>query len=286
MNALAQWAMKGRWQATAAAAGCLAIPLLFWLGAAVQALVILRHGVREGGRVVLWSMLPAIAWTAAGDPTPLLVALGTSALAVSLRQTIRLDWTVILAAGLGIVAYLILPFLLSGVLPLVEDSSQKVVAEALKDEPELLAQLMPLVPPMISGVLAALHVLVIILCLLLGRYWQAKMFNPGGFGTEFKQLRLPLAYSLPALLVSLAAGQLEPSLAGVTPVFTVPLMIAGLALFHGLLTQSKASPGWTVLIYIALFVFGPYMYTLLIFVALLDSLLNIRARLKDTAGNA
>lgn len=284
MKALAQWAMTGRWQATAAAGLSLAVPLLFWIGAAVLALVILRQGFRDGGRVVLWSLLPAVAWLAAGDPTPLLVAVGTSLAAIVLRQLIRLDLAVMTAGVLGIVAYLILPLLLSEVLPQVEQASQNAVTEALQSNPQLLAELQPMVGPMISGVLAALHALVVILCLLLGRYWQSALYNPGGFGQEFKQLRLPLAYSLPVLLVSLAAGQLQPELAGVTPVLSVPLMIAGLALFHGLVTKSRASSNWMVLVYLALVVFGPYMYTLLIFGALLDSIFNLRARLKDTAG--
>ena len=285
MKALAKWAMSGRWQAIVAAGGCLAVPLLFWIGAAILALVVLRQGVREGGRVVLWAVLPAIAWSAIGDPTPLIVAIGTSAMAALLRYSIRLDWSMLLACGLGVLVYLLLPLLLSEVLPQVVVSSETAVSGALKDQPELLAHLQPLIAPMINGVLAALHVLVFILCLLLGRYWQSELYNPGGFGTEFKQLRLPLAFSLPATLVCLTAGQLQPDLAGLTPVLTVPLMIAGLALFHGVVKISQASPNWMLLVYLALMLFGPYMYTLLIFVALLDSLLNIRTRLKDTAGN-
>jgi len=185
---------------------------------------------------------------------------------------------------LGIVVYYLLPSMLPEVLPQVAANSEAAVAEALKNEPELLAQLQPLVSPMISGVLAALHSLVFMLCLLLGRYWQSTFYNPGGFGTEFKQLRLPLVFSLPVILVMFSASQLDPELAGLMPVFTIPLMLAGLALFHGLVTQTKASPTWMVVIYIGIFVLGPYMYTLLIFVACLDSAWNFRARLpKDTA---
>lgn len=284
MKKLAQWAMSGRWQATAAAGACLAFPLLFWLGAAILALVILRHGWQQAGPIVLWSLLPGIAWMAAGDPTPLLAALGTSTLAVVLRGTIRLDWAVMAAAILGIVVYGLMPHLLPEVLPQVVSNSEAAIAEALKEQPDVLVQLQPLVEPMISGVLAALHALVFILCLLLGRFWQSTFYNPGGFGTEFKQLRLPLVFSLPVILVLLSASQLAPELAGIMPVFTIPLMIAGLALFHGLVSITKASPTWMVVIYIGLFVLGPYMYTLLIFVALLDSSFNFRERLKkDTA---
>ncbi|WP_419812116.1 hypothetical protein [Bacterioplanoides sp.] len=233
---------------------------------------------------MLWALLPGIAWLAMGDPTPLLTALGTSALAVMLRSSIRLDWTVMASTVLGIVVYFLLPSMLPDVLPQVASNSEAAIAEALKNEPQLLAQLQPLIGPMISGVLAALHSLVFMLCLLLGRYWQSTFYNPGGFGAEFKQLRLPLAFTLPAMLAVFGANQLDPELAGVMPVFTVPLMLAGLALFHGLVTQTKASPTWMTAVYIGLFVLGPYMYTLLIFVACLDSAWNFRARLpKDTA---
>ena len=72
MKVLAQWAMASRKQATVAAAICLALPMLFWLGSALLVLVVLRHGQREGMLVGLWALLPAIAWFAVGDFTPFL----------------------------------------------------------------------------------------------------------------------------------------------------------------------------------------------------------------------
>ena len=74
MLSIARWAMASRTQATVAAGAALAIPLLFWLGAAIVALVTLRHGAAEGSRVFMWASLPGIAWLAAGDPTPLVSA--------------------------------------------------------------------------------------------------------------------------------------------------------------------------------------------------------------------
>jgi len=283
MKALARWAMDSHRNAIIAAGVCLAVPLLFWIGAAIQALVLLRQGVRDGGQVVLWSLLPAIAWAAMGNISPLVIALGASVLAIILRQTIRLDLTVVVVTVIGIGLYLLLPAVLPELMAAVHSEAQKALLQVYADDPEFSSQLQPLIGPMINGGLAAVHSLVMILCLLLGRYWQSELFNPGGFGREFKQLRLPLVFSLPATLACLFSGQLQPELAGVTPVFTVSLLLAGLALFHGLVTQLRASPTWMVLIYLALFLFGPYMYTLLIFVALLDSILNFRARLKDTA---
>jgi hypothetical protein len=39
---------------------------------------------------------------------------------------------------------------------------------------------------------------------------------------------------------------------------------------------------WLFTFYISVFLFGPYLFTLLIFLALIDSLIDIRSRLKDT----
>ncbi|GGY47438.1 hypothetical protein GCM10011297_20250 [Bacterioplanes sanyensis] len=285
MKALAQWAMSGRTQATVVAGVALAVPLAFWVGAAIIALVILRQGLSEGSQVLMWASLPAITWLAMGDPTPLLTALGTALSALVLRNAIRLDWAISATVLFGIGVYVSLPLLMSEVMPLVVSNSEAAVAEALKSQPEALAQVTPFVAPLISGGLAALFVLIINLCLLLGRYWQSALYNPAGFGTEFKQLRLPAAVAVPSVLVLLMAGQLQPQFAGLVPILTVPLFLAGLALIHGAVAKTAASPIWLTVTYLSLLFFGPYMYTLLIFVALLDSLMDIRARLKDTASD-
>jgi hypothetical protein len=283
MTALAQWAMGSRLRVILVAALLLVIPILFWLGAALLALVILRQGCREGVRVSLWAGLPALAWFAAGDPTPLIMIIGTGLLAMILRSTVRLDLAVLGTVLPGELLYLVLPLLFPDVLPFVIEHTRTSVAESLQSQPDFLARIQPYVGAVVLGGLAALHSLMMVLCLLLARYWQARLYNPGGFGTEFRQLRLPLAFTLPAVLLVFASGQLQPELAGMVPVLTVPMVLAALAMLHGVVNASSAGRGWLLPVYVGLFAFGPYMYTLLIFVAALDSILNIRARLKDTA---
>lgn len=283
MIALARWAMASRRQALIATTACMAFPLLFWLGAALIALVVSREGEKEGRSIAFWAILPTFAWLAMGDATPLVALLGSFFLATIVRQSNRLDWAVMMSAGIGILMYFILPSLMPEVLPLVISNSEAAVAQGLQQRPDVAAQLQPLVAPIVQGVLAALHVLIFILCLLLGRYWHSELDHPGGFGTEFKQLRLSPWYALLVVLAVLSSEQMQPQLVGLLPLLTVPIALVGLAVFHGVVTITKASSTWMVVFYAALFVFGPYMYTLLIFVALLDILLNIRARLKDTA---
>ena len=283
MKSLARWAMSRRLYAFIAVAGTLMVPLLFWIGGALSALIIMRQGVKDGGRVVLWASLPAIAWSAIGDSTALITVIGASLIAVVLRNYQRLDWALLLATGLGVMLFALLPLLYGDVLTAVISEIEGQIMTALTEQPDMAATVQPMVAPVVSGGLAALHVIICILCLFLGRYWQSELYNPKGFGREFNQLRLPLAYSLPAAGLVLFAGALQPSMVGVSVVATVPLFFAGLAVFHGVVSKTRTSSNWLAVLYVAVLVFEPYMYTLLIFVALLDSLTDIRARLKDTA---
>lgn len=283
MKALAQWAMASRKQAMLAVAICFAIPFLFWLGAALLALVILRQGWREGASILAWAGLPALAWLVLGDLTPAVSALGVSLMASVLRQTVRLDYALLVAPALGVGLYFALPLLVPDMLVLLHSSTDEMLAEALKGQTELLAQLKPLIAPMLSGTIAAVHTLVCMLCLLLGRYWQSELYNPDGFGQEFRQLRLPMLYSLSSVLLLLGASVVTPELAGLLPVLTVPMALAALALLHFVVAKKQVGSHWLVLAYAALLMFGPYVYTLLIFVALLDSAMHLRSRLKDTA---
>ena len=53
MQGLAEFIMRGRRQATLVVGLSVAVPLLFWFGAVVLALVLLRRGWSEGMSVVV-----------------------------------------------------------------------------------------------------------------------------------------------------------------------------------------------------------------------------------------
>lgn len=98
MRALAQFVMRGPLQASAVAAVTTAVPLLFWIGAAVVGLVILRLGISQGLNIGLWALLPALGWSWFGqDPTALAVLLQVMLMASVLRTT--LSWERALLGG-------------------------------------------------------------------------------------------------------------------------------------------------------------------------------------------
>ena len=110
MRKLAQYAMRGTKQATIVAVLFAIIPVLFWISAALVALVILRKGYRDGAQVFMWSLLPAIAWWSNGDPTPALTLIGAAGLASVLRYSA--SWAYVLVASL-VAAIVSMPILAS-----------------------------------------------------------------------------------------------------------------------------------------------------------------------------
>ena len=284
MRGLAEYVVKGRSQAVTVAAIAAALPLLFWLSAATIALITLRKGWQEGLHVLLWSSLPAAVWAFwQQDPTALLVMLGTAGMAAVLRQTV--SWVYALLAGVvaGIITSGLLPLLLPDLLAQLVSASQQVLEpmrEQLAEQlpAQLQGQLDVAIGHVFAGFFGMLHLWLMVACLVLGRWWQSLLFNPGGFQAEFHQLRLPKMVALPLLVALLIGGNISLSLLSWVPVLTVPLVLAGIALVHGLVKLNGLGQPWLVVFYIGLVFIEPYFYMLLILVASLDSWLDFRAK--------
>ncbi|MEZ5581549.1 MAG: hypothetical protein R3F37_01040 [Candidatus Competibacteraceae bacterium] len=60
----------------------------------------------------------------------------------------------------------------------------------LERDPQTLQQLLDYLAPMVVGLIFANGLASLLCGLLLGRWWQALLFNPGGFSREFHELRL------------------------------------------------------------------------------------------------
>jgi hypothetical protein len=263
--------MRGRFQAAMMAAVSTAMPMMFWLGAAAVVLVTLRKGWAEGVNLMLWAALPAVGWLVLiADPTPLLVVVGAMLLALVLRGTVSWVYTLLVGTGIGLLISWSMPLLVPQLLTpeLVAKLAPNVGAEAGEQTYQLLSRLL-------AGFFGAAHLLVIVLSLMLGRWWQSLLYNPGGFGEEFRQLILPPAAAIPAVLIAQFGGSLHPALVSWAPVIMVPLFFAGIALAHGVVKLKKMSAQWLVLFYLLVFLIGPY-------VALLDSLMNFRRRIRNS----
>lgn len=292
MRGLAEYIMRGRREATLAVAIAAAIPLLFWFSAAALALVILRRGLSEALPILVWGMLPALVWSFLGDLTPLLVMLGSSALAVVLRQ--HNDWlrVLLLAVPLGVVFAVALLMALGEPLQALAAGFREMLPELLGqmgvqlDEAAraaLLARLDELMIPVLGGVMGAMHMLMVLFSLMIARSWQARLYNPGGFRQEFHQLRLTPLASISLLIVVVLAPQ-WPQLAMLSPVASVPLLVAGFALLHGVVGIKNLGTGWLIGSYVLFVLFIRFAYPLIVFLAFVDSLFDFRSRMRPPSG--
>ncbi|MGI3131389.1 hypothetical protein ACRSLK_13450 [Halopseudomonas pachastrellae] len=279
--------MRGRRQATLVVGLSVAVPLLFWFGAVVLALVLLRRGWSEGMSVVVWGALPALAWALIGDPTPLLVLLGSAALALLLRQ--RSEWSLVVmaTAPLGIVFALVLMATLQAPLQQLAEQIQAALPQMLSELGEVdeaaLARLQTMLVPLLAGLMGATHAAMTLLSLILARAWQARLYNPGGFREEFHRLRLSPWMGV-VLLLAVFAGPQVDGLVLLAPVATVPLLFAGLALVHGVVGIKRLGIGPLVVLYVALLFVWQVLYPLIMILAFIDSLFDFRSRLKPAFG--
>ncbi len=293
MRALAEFIMRGRMQAIFVVAGAAALPMLFWLSAAAGSLVLLRRGLNDALSVLVWAVIPALAWWYFGDPRTLLVLLGSLGLALLLRSHASWVRVMVCSVGLGLLYVWALGTVFGEPIAALASELQKVLPDALSGAYQQLSveergRLESLLVPVLTGLLAALLQIVTLLSLMLGRYWQAALYNPGGFGSEFRALRFPPMLAMLLLVGMLLGPNLGAQLAVLTPLCSVPLVFAGLALMHGLVAQGRLPRFWLVGLYVTLVLFMQLIYPLLAVLAIVDSLFDFRGRAagKNGAGPA
>jgi len=284
MRSLADFIMRGRVQATLVVVACAAMPLLFWLSAAAGCLVYLRRGMKDASGVLLWALLPALVWWYFGEPRTLMVLLGTLVLAAQLRSSESWNRVLLVSIALGLVYGVVLGVVFQVPIEAMAQQLEKLLPRLLQGFYQQLsveeqARLAALIAPVLTGLIAALLQAVSVLALILGRYWQAVLYNPGGFGREFRAIRIPLWPALMLLACMLVGPNFGPQIAMLTPLCSVPLVFAGLALMHGLVVRGKLGKFWLVGLYVTLLLFMQLIYPLLVVLAIVDSLIDFRGRL-------
>ena len=293
MRALAEFIMRGRMQAIVVVAGAAALPLLFWLSAAAGSLVLLRRGLSDALSILVWGLLPALVWWYFGEPRTALVLIGAFGLALVLRTSASWSQVLLVSVGLGVIYSQALGSLFGELITATVSELKTLLPQLLEGVYEQLtvaeqAKLDGLLEPLMIGLMAAVLQVVSLLSVVLGRYWQSQLYNPGGFAREFGELRLKPLLAFGLLISMLVAPNFGVELAMLMPLCSVPLVFAGMALLHGLVTQGRLAKFWLVGLYVSLLLFMQLVYPLLVMLAVVDSLIDFRGRLtpRDGAGPA
>ena len=285
MRAIAEFIMRGRMQATLVVAGCATLPLLYWLGAAAGCLVLLRRGLKDALGVLALGLLPALIWWFySDDPRALLVLLGSWSLALVLRASESWNRVLLVSIAMGVVFAVVLGTVFAPQIEMLAQALIKVMPSLLGDVYQKLsvdeqAHFASLIAPVLTGLIAALLQIVSVLSLIVGRYWQALLYNPGGFGREFRAIRFPLGLAMLLLAGMLLGPNFGAQMAMLTPLCSVPLVFAALALIHGLVAQKRLARFWLVGLYVTLLLFMQLIYPLLVVLAIVDSLIDFRGRM-------
>ena len=292
MLGLAKFVMKGPYQALIAAV--LLSVLTIWIAplgllvGAIIALVTLRVGVLDGFKVLVWSMVANVGLTVAltGSYLPAWISimefmLPVWLLAVVLRNTnsfaITLQMAMILV-GLAVIGFhLIVPntaewwltLFNQQIKPLLDASQLDYQVESIQKLAEMLTML-----------LASFALILWFSIVMIARWWQGTLYNPGQFQTDFYQFSLPknIAYlAIILALLGLVFGSEQGLVFDLSGVVISALMFQGLAIAHQTVAVKKLHTAWLVTLYVALFLF-PQVMLILAVIGLLDIWSDFRSR--------
>lgn len=280
MRALASFIMRGRVQATLVVVISAVLPLLFWLSAAAGSLVLLRRGFQDASTVIAGGLLAGLAVWVMGDPITFMVIAGALALAGLLRAEHPWSRVLVVSAVFAVAFSLVLDLALAPTF----DALAKAFAEAMpqvEGQPVLSGEV---IRPLLVTSTAVTVQLFCVLALVLARYWQAALYNPGGFGHEFRALKLPKQTMVALVAVMVVAPFIGPQFIILASASSLVLVLAGIALMHGLVAQGRLAGFWLVGMYVTLPLIMQLIYPLLVVLAIVDSLIDFRGR-KSPKGN-
>jgi hypothetical protein len=281
LQALAEFIMRGRTQACAVALLGSFFP---FVSPATIGLVTLRKGSVEGLLVLLWAALPLIASYSLSEGPALLTLVSIASLIMMvvsanvLRLTASWQSTMLISMLVGGLTALGTGWLFSTDVNLLVDSIGDMLAEvAAKQE----AEQEPFIPgrEFILGLIALILAVSALMSLFVARWWQALLYNPGGFAEEFHGLRLQPAVAGFLLLAVIGATRLPNGYEFWAELLAVPLLLAGLALVHHVVMFLQAGRQWLVFMYVGLIFFGSSVGVLLVGLGFADSVMNLRSRL-------
>ena len=292
MKFLATYILKGRKEAVIATAITAVLSLIFfplsYISAAAVGLVTLHVGAKQGltvavisaavmavlGQFLVGSYLPAVAYL-------ILLWLPLWWITNRLRRDQYLSLSLLLSAAFGVLIiagfYLVLEDPTAWWRAVLNESFRIIFQDVGEVSSTELSQMIEPIASLMNGMMAVAFLIHLLGSLFLARWWQATLHNPGGFGREFRDIRLGrvvAGVAVGLLLVSFTMG--GTMLTDLLLMLGVLFMLQGIALVHALVHNLKAHQGWLVGQYVLLMVAMPQMVMTLALAGLLDNWFNFR----------
>jgi hypothetical protein len=290
MGFLATQIMRGRWQAAGIAIGLaflsLFMPPISIVSSAAVALVTLRLGAYEGLTVLGISVATiGVMGVFLGNSEfallyGIILWLPSWILAVLLRTGRKLALAIesaVILGGVGILSFsLFKPD--SGEMwkNLLTQMSPPNASLDVQPQIDALAHYM-------TGIIAAGTIFGWIFALFLARWWQAQLYNPDGFRTEYLSLSTSKRFALGSVsliaIAALSSGTIAELAANLSILVVVLYTFVGTSVCHSLLSPLNQGRYLVIGFYITVFLI-PHLLIPVATIGVLDAWLNLRQRLK------
>lgn len=293
MQALATYIMRGRIQAGGIIGlfGALAIllPLFSYVSNAALGLVVLRKGPKEGMIAMTGAMLLCgiVSYVRFNSPVLALtmalafwlpVWLASQVLRATRSQTILLIAATIMALvfSIGMRTFVV------DVEGFWHEVLNKIASHAEGVDAAKRDLLINKMAVLTNGFVAGGLGLSIMVSTLLARWWQSNLYNPGGFGEEFRGIQLPKLIALPviACLVVILTGKVAIPpyglLLDIAIIGLLAFMFHGLSVVHYFVKKRNLNIGWIIGLYFFLILASLYAVCVLALTGIVDSFTDFR----------
>jgi hypothetical protein len=252
MKALASYVMRGRMQAMFAVVSLMAIsmfiPLVSYLGSAAVALVTLRQGAIAGlilvaGSTVFLGLVSGFSGFAATLLPSITSLAGLSLLlwgvAVVLRQTRSLVLTLFAGSAVSATGIVLFHIIVDDPVQWWQDVLRGWFGPAIEQTAANAQDMYALIDswaPHMTGFVASAILVNTVICLFIARWWQAMLYNPGGFRQEFYSLHLGKHFAIGTMVVGvvslLPVGALQILASDILMLAMTLFVVQGLSVVH------------------------------------------------------
>ncbi len=263
-------------------------PLVVFSNAAI-ALITLRKGWQQG---ILYALLATITLVivslllkqqassgfVAGLATWLPVVLIASALAMTKSWSKTLQLTLLISVAGVLFFHLMHPDAAAFWEPVLQ-KMKPMLQQAYQLSDSKLDETINNAAAWMTGTFAAALAIITILSLIIARNWQARLYNPGGFGEEFRQIAIGKQASIAFLVgITLAVITANQLIIELIMIGVAVFMFQGLSLAHSIVKQRGMSIRWLIGLYVLMFLLLIQMIVLLATFGLVDNFADFRRR--------
>ena len=279
MKALAEFILRGRVQALLVALVGNFFPLV---SSATVALVTLCKGPKEGLLLFLWASLPFVVFQQLGNENLLLTAVTVASLGIMIVAALlhgfyaSWQWTLIATIAVAIICAALFGFLMAAdVTELLLIAQQMFETMQSADAPVDSA----ISEPLVLGLVGVILAVGCVMSLLLARWWQSAVYNPGGFQKEFHGFTISSKVAVILLAIFLMGRLIPEGYQLWANLALLPFLMAGIALFHSTVKLFGLGVQWVAFLYVGLIFMGKPVTLVLVGLGLAESLIDLRSRL-------